>query len=182
MHQPEPSANSDRRDFVKKAAALATGAVATVLPLTAGLAVFLDPLRRSSAALEPIRVTTLEALPDDGIPRKFSIFASQSDAWNKYPQAPIGAIYLRRTADKTVEALNVVCPHAGCFVDFLPGRKGFFCPCHDSHFAIDGTIADQRSPSPRALDTLEVEIRNGLEVWVKFQNFQSGRPDKVPVA
>jgi menaquinol-cytochrome c reductase iron-sulfur subunit len=182
VQNPGPPSDSDRRDFVKKAAAVTAGAIATAVPICAGVAVFLDPLRRSSAALAPIRVTTLDALPADGIPRQFSIFANQVDAWNKYPQAPIGAIYLRRTADKSVQALNVVCPHAGCFVDYIAARNGFFCPCHNSHFGVDGKIADERSPSPRALDTLEVEIRNETEVWVRFQNFRAGRPDKIPLS
>lgn len=182
MRQPEIPTDPARRDFVKKAASIAIGAACTAVPMAAGVAVFLDPLRRASPAAEPIKVTTLEALPADGVPRKFSIFASRSDAWNRYPQAPIGAIYLRRTADKTVEALNVVCPHAGCFVDYVPSRNGFFCPCHNSSFGLDGSIADVRSPSPRSLDMLEVEIRDGLEVWVKFQNFRAGHAEKLPVA
>jgi hypothetical protein len=31
------------------------------------------------------------------------------------------------------------------------------------------------------LDDLVVEIRNGTEVWVKFQNFRAGTHDKIPV-
>ena len=107
--------------------------------------------------------------------------AGRVDAWNKYPNAPIGAIYLRRTGDGQVEALNVVCPHAGCFIDFLSGEKKFYCPCHNSRFGLDGAIADRKSPSPRGMDSLEVEVRNGTEVWVKFQNFQTGHSEKVPV-
>lgn len=182
MRQPEIPPDSERREFVKKAACVAIGAACAAAPITAGIAVFLDPIRRSSPVAEPIKVTTLESLPADGVPRKFSIFASRTDAWNRYPQAPIGAIYLRRTADRSVEALNVVCPHAGCFVDYMPSRSGFFCPCHNSSFGLDGSIADVRSPSPRPLDSLEVEIRNGLEVWVKFQNFRAGHAEKIPVA
>jgi hypothetical protein len=29
---------------------------------------------------------------------------------------------------------------------------------------------------------LETEVRDGKEVWVQFQNFQPGRPEKIPVA
>ena len=32
------------------------------------------------------------------------------------------------------------------------------------------------------LDGLQVEIRNEKEVWVKFQNFQTGHSEKIPVA
>ena len=108
--------------------------------------------------------------------------ANRSDAWNKYPHVPVGAVYLRRTGDKTIQALNVVCPHAGCFVDYVEDRKSFLCPCHSSSFALNGTIADPKSPSARPLDSLEVEIRNGAEIWVKFQNFRAGQAEKTPVA
>lgn len=172
----------DRRDFFKKSLAVAIGGASVVAPALAGLMVLTDPLRRKVSVGGPVKVTTLSALPDDGLPRKFSILADKVDAWNKYHDVPIGAVYLRRTGDGKVEALNVVCPHAGCFVDFSPHRGEFLCPCHNSSFTLDGKIADPKSPSPRPLDTLPVEVRGDGEVWVAFQNFQAGRPDKVPVA
>ena len=154
----------------------------TIAPIAAGARVLLDPLRRTGAGGQKIKVTNLDSLPKDGIPRKFAIFASRSDAWNRFPDAPVGAVYLRRTGDNAVEALNVVCPHAGCFVDFRAEKKGFFCPCHNSLFEMDGKVADPKSPSPRGLDTLAVEIRNGAEVWVEFQNFRTGTAEKIPAA
>jgi menaquinol-cytochrome c reductase iron-sulfur subunit len=30
------------------------------------------------------------------------------------------------------------------------------------------------------MDALEAEVRGG-DVWVKFQNFRKGSPDKIPV-
>ena len=71
-------------------------------------------------------ITTLDTLPKDGTPQKFAIIAGRVDAWNKLPNAPIGAIYLRRVGEKGVEAINVVCPHAGCFVDFRGRIDGIF--------------------------------------------------------
>ncbi|MDX1950610.1 MAG: Rieske 2Fe-2S domain-containing protein [Verrucomicrobiota bacterium] len=165
---------------MKKAGAVVIGGIATLIPAGAGFVVLTDPLRRGSGEANAVRVTTLESLPGDGIPQKFSILASRTDAWNRYPNAPIGAIYLRKSGDK-VQALNVVCPHAGCFVDFRAAAKHFFCPCHNSSFGLDGKIQDASSPSPRGLDELEVEIRNGNEVWVKFQNFHTGTAEKIPV-
>jgi menaquinol-cytochrome c reductase iron-sulfur subunit len=173
----------DRRGFFKKSLAVVIGGVITLIPAAAGLMVLLDPLRRKATLnTDPVKVTTLAALPDDGVPRKFPVLADKVDAWNKYRDVPIGAVYLRRTSDGKIEALNVVCPHAGCFVDYSSDRNKFVCPCHNSSFALDGKIADPKSPSPRALDTLAVEVRNNNEVWVTFENFQAGRPDKVPVA
>jgi len=181
-HEPKPNPPApERRNFLKEALILAIGAVATLVPLGAGLAVLFDPLRRKGNGGSKIRVTSLEALSKDGTPRKFPILASRTDAWNKYPDAPIGAVYLRRTSEGAVHALNVVCPHAGCFVDFREKNKDFYCPCHNSSFAVDGKIADPKSPSPRAMDELEVEIK-GSDIWVKFQNFRTGQAQKTPVS
>jgi menaquinol-cytochrome c reductase iron-sulfur subunit len=174
-------ADKERRVFLKASCTVAIGGVLAAVPGAAGLVVALDPLGRKAQSGEPIRITTLEALPTDGTPLRFAIVAERSDAWNKYPEIPIGAIYLRRTGDGAVQALNVVCPHAGCFIDYLAGQNTFFCPCHNSRFGLDGGIADEKSPSPRGMDSLEVEIREGREVWVKFQNFRTGRPEKTPV-
>jgi menaquinol-cytochrome c reductase iron-sulfur subunit len=177
-----PDPDEGRRDFLRQASAVVIGGIVTAIPIAAGLPVILDPLRRPSQAGQPIKVTTLDALPSDGLPRKFSIISSRSDAWTRYESVPIGAVYLRRLAGDQVEALNVVCPHAGCFVDYQPSKSAFFCPCHNSRFAQDGTIADKDSPSPRGMDRLEVELRDGKEVWVRFQNFRSGQAKQEPLA
>ncbi len=166
----------------QKSLALLLGAIAAAVPLAAGLLVATDPLRRKASARLDVKVTTLDALPADGVPRRFPVIAARTDAWNRFDAAPVGAVYLRRTADGKVEALNVVCPHAGCFVDYVAGSGTFRCPCHQSSFGVDGKIADTRSPSPRGLDSLAVDVKDDGSVWVAFQNFQAGRPDKVPVA
>lgn len=182
MSSPAPSDEDNRRDFFKKTSAVVAGGILALAPPLAGLPMILDPLRRKSAEGRLVKVTSLAALPNDGLPRKFAVLADRTDAWNKFPNTPIGAVYLRRTPEGKVEALNVVCPHAGCFVDFVASRPGFYCPCHNSAFGLDGGITDPKSPSARAMDTLEVEVRNKSEVWVKFQNFEAGKKEKIAVA
>ena len=49
-------------------------------------------------------------------------------------------------------------------------------------FDLDGRRTNEKSMSPRDMDTLEVEIRNQNEVWVKFQHFQKGIPAKIAQA
>jgi menaquinol-cytochrome c reductase iron-sulfur subunit len=174
------SETPSRRGFMKSLLAGLISGVIGLVPFAAGLVVFLDPLRRKSSAKGAVRVASLEALPSDGIPRRFSVLATRVDAWNKFKEVPIGAVYLRRTGDQ-IEALNVVCPHAGCAVDFLPEKGRYHCPCHNSSFTLAGKIDDPSSPSPRGLDSLEVQVRDRKDIYVDFRNFQAGRPDKVPV-
>ncbi|MFM1769616.1 MAG: hypothetical protein RJA22_2145 [Verrucomicrobiota bacterium] len=186
MNEPRPPspapAEPGRRQFLAKTAAVGAGAAALGTPLLAGLATILDPLGRKAAASEPVFVTSLSALPEDGAPRRFPILADRSDAWNKFPAVPVGAIYLRRLPGQQVQAYNVTCPHAGCAVEFRPEMACFLCPCHDSRFGLDGSRLDPHSPSRRPLDTLETEVRHGREIWVRFQNFEAGKAEKIPLA
>ena len=54
-------------------------------------------------------------------------------------------------------------------------KKGdfFACPCHGAKFELDGKRFPGPSESPRAMDALQVELRDG-EVWVKFERFATG--------
>jgi Rieske Fe-S protein len=178
--QCEHCQGTDRRGFFKKAACHVLGAILTLIPFGAGLAVWLDPARRKATGDQVVRVANLSALPDDGVPRKFAVLASRVDAWNRSPETAIGAVYLRREKGAKPRAFNVVCPHAGCFVDYLAARDGYLCPCHNSTFALDGKINDPKSPAPRGLDELEVEVRNETELWVKFRNYRAGVSEQIP--
>ncbi|WP_337169378.1 Rieske 2Fe-2S domain-containing protein [Gemmatimonas aurantiaca] len=170
----------DRRNFVTKAAAIVVGGLISVVAPVAGLLTFLDPLRRKSDTRGMVRVASLASLPENGEPRKFPVLDTLVDAWNKTENVPVGSVYVQKTGENTVRVLNSVCPHLGCSVGYRASTQGYFCPCHKSAFAVDGSIADPKSPSPRAMDELTAEVRDG-EVWVKFQNFRKGSPDKIPV-
>jgi menaquinol-cytochrome c reductase iron-sulfur subunit len=182
-HSSPPETSPGRRGFLKGFTAAVLGLSALLAAPLAGLRVWLQPLRKqkSSQGLW-VKVALLSAIPDDGSPRRFPIIADQVNAWTKQPNQSIGAVYLRKNPDsRQVEALNVVCPHAGCLVDYQQGDTTFHCPCHDSRFALDGAIASAGSPSPRGLDQLVAEVRSGTEVWVQFQNFRPGIEEKEPV-
>jgi len=183
---PQPS-----RRFVTKILALLVGGFAGLVPLAAGVGVFLDPLRsrrkrngtdgNSNDTMEGfLKVASLDALLV-GVPRRFVVIDDRVDAWNLFPNEPVGSIYLTRNHDNSVHALNWTCPHLGCFVGYDPDREVYQCPCHDSSFEIDGRIHNEKSPSPRGLDSLEVKIENGNEVWVKYQDFIGATSEKIPV-
>jgi menaquinol-cytochrome c reductase iron-sulfur subunit len=185
MNEPKKAAdlpNPGRRDFVKRVWAGIIGGVITLVPALTGLRFLLDPLHRKTGAGTAVRVASLEALPEDGIPRRFQVIADKTDAWNKFTGIPVGAVYLRRLKGGQLQAFNASCPHAGCSVSFEAKGNVYSCPCHKSTFDVAGAILDRSSPASRGLDSLDVELRGGKEIWVKFQNFQAGRPEKVPLA
>jgi menaquinol-cytochrome c reductase iron-sulfur subunit len=176
------NAPDDRRGFLVRLMAVVIGGLVTIFPFAAGLLVFADPWRRQATGARLVKVATLDDVPDDGIPRRFSVSENQVDAWNYYPNQPVGAVYLRRIAGHaTPEALQATCPHAGCMVDFLNSAHVFKCPCHNSSFQPDGQII-QPSPAPRPMDTLVCKVidRAGVkEIWVEYQNFYTGSADKI---
>ncbi len=172
-----------RRGFLTHILAAGIGLLVGTVPVLAGLAFFLDPLMRKKAGAAgdgflkmPV---TLEALEVNGEPQLVKIIMDKVDAWNTYLQQPVGSAYLRRTDKDKVVAFNSRCPHLGCTVDYKTAEKIYFCPCHASAFAVDGQ--KQNEIPPRGLDTLDVEVRNGSEIWVKFQQFRAGPSDKIPV-
>jgi Rieske Fe-S protein len=181
MNSSTPPPRGDaRRTFLAKAAAVTCGAAACAVPAAAGLAAFLNPLRVKTQAGQFLRLASLAMLPEDGAPQKFPVIAQRTDAWNRFPEEPVGAVFLRRAAADKVEALQVVCPHAGCYVAYDAKSNGFYCPCHAARFDISGKRLDPASsPSPRDLDVLQAEVRNGSEVWVKFENFRTGVAQKI---
>jgi menaquinol-cytochrome c reductase iron-sulfur subunit len=181
-HAASEAPASNRRDFFKKAAAVVVGGAVVGVPVAAGVNLLLDPLRRGQAGDAPfIPVVPFDAVPADGSPMQFPVKADRVDAWNQFRNVPIGAVFLKRVGP-TVKAFNVVCPHAGCFVQ--PKSDGsFLCPCHNSGFHPDGSLAPN-SVSPRGLDELEVRLDGppGQQiVTVKFQNFHPATSKKHPV-
>ena len=187
MSEPycKPPTNRNRRWFIKLWAGI-LGAVVGLIPILAGLPMLFDPLRRKGVAGKLVKVASLDALPKDGVPQVFPVLADRTDAWNKFPKVRIGAVFLRRTEDGTVKALNVSCPHLGCAVDYkgVGEHREFFCPCHNSQFKLDGSRKHPKSArSPRDMDSLEIDeakLQQG-EVWLNFQNFQPNKTDQIPV-
>jgi Rieske Fe-S protein len=178
-----PPPGGDRRRFFERVAAAVVGAVVGLPPLIAGAIVFLNPLKAKSSGARWVKLADLSSVPADGTPRSFPVILDRWDAWNYYPPAPVGAVYLiRPKGAKKPTAFTATCPHLGCFVEYRPAAGCFKCPCHDSVFATSGQMTS--GVSPRGMDTLEVEVRkgpSGPEVWVGFQNFQAGKPKKLPV-
>lgn len=169
-----------RRNFLLEFWAVVTGGIVGLFPILSGLAVFLDPLRKSKAAggAELVRVTQLESVPDDGVPRQFPVIKDRKDAWTYSPNERVGAVFLvRQPGSEEVSAFNVVCPHAGCFVGFDAANSQFQCPCHTSAFELDGARI-KPSPSPRDMDKLEVKTEEGW-VSVRFANYIPGKHDMI---
>lgn len=171
-----------RRSFLKSLAALATVGTAILAPLGAGLAFFLDPLLKRRVQILGsengyLFVANASQLPDDGSPMRFVLRADRADAWNVFRNRTIGSVYLRKIDSQNVLALNDICPHLGCKIEHKKADKSFLCPCHGALFEEDGKQVTH--VAPRNMDTLDVELRKDGSVWVKYQEFEGGKAQKV---
>ena len=176
-------ADPPRRSFLTKMAAVVVGGIVSVVPAVLGGGFFLTPLLRKKSEKEAgdgfIKLGKTESLVAGGEPQIFKVNGIKHDAWTTYAEAALGAVYLRMLENGDVTAFNAKCPHLGCAVGYKSDENAYVCPCHDSAFSLEGDRTNEIPP--RNMDTLEVEIRNDDEIWVRFVNYRSGTADKIPV-
>ena len=198
-----PVAETPRRSMLVHGITAILSFVIVAVPSTLGGLFFLDPiLRKKKATLGGgathgeiakkddagfIRLdVTKDSVPADGTPLAVTVKDDIIDAWNMFRDVPVGSIWLRKVGDGAILAFNSVCPHLGCSVDYVPADNHFYCPCHTSAFNLDGKKKNEIPP--RDMDVLEVAMRtngqddvNGVEIWVKFQNFQRATSEKIAI-
>ncbi len=186
------SEQPDRRSFCKTVLAAGCGAAAVALPIYGGARMALYPLQQEGLSGKEYPITTLDTL--DATPRAFPVVDTVKDAWVSSPNQSIGNIFVRKVTDESgnvvVEAFQTVCPHAGCRLKVAQQKNPktgeeemmFYCPCHADMFTLSGERIDpSTSKSARNMDSLETRVDENNRVFVKFQNFQLGCADKLPV-
>ena len=167
-------ATSDRRGFLKFLAGLFGSGIAAIatVPL---LGAALTPLiRRKDDDANLIR-----AIPEKdlivGVPRRVDLTAVVVDGWTR-SVGVVGAAWLLKKPDGSISALSSVCPHSGCSIG-QKSKATYGCPCHASAFSFEG--APLEGPSPRDMDPLPVEVKDGA-VFVKWMRFKIGVKDRRP--
>ena len=151
-------------------------AAAVAIPVAALLG---TPLKKRTVhgGEDPIAVAEFAKLPE-GVPVGVNVVApSRVDAWVRYTNLPLGRVWLVKRGER-VEALSSTCPHAGCFVDWEDKQQRFNCPCHASVFDLGGACVS--GPSPRAMDALATEVKDG-KVLVRFRRFRQASVEKIPI-
>ncbi|MEC4985571.1 MAG: Rieske (2Fe-2S) protein [Oscillatoria sp. PMC 1068.18] len=76
-----------------------------------------------------------------------------------------GVLVLSNPEDNSLTAVNPLCTHQGCTVDWKPEEKTLVCPCHGSKFTPTGEVVT--GPAARPLKTYEVKEEDNL-VLVKI--------------
>jgi menaquinol-cytochrome c reductase iron-sulfur subunit len=173
----------NRRD-VFRLGAIALGNVFGLALAVPGVRFLLDPLGKTGS-LGSFRVLSTLGQLKVGEPRAFAIIARKQDGWVKYPEEPVGSVWLVRQPEGSKEpvvALSAECPHLSCPIPLAPDGQSFLCPCHGANFTLEGQKVND--VAARGMDTLAVELSSAAdpEVLVKFERFQPQSAEKKPLA
>jgi len=168
-------ADSDRRGFLKALAGLFTAALATAAGVPVVGALLTPLLKKQPKAEGFLHAGPLDSF-ETGVPKRVELVSTLVDGWAR-SVGVVGAAWVLRKPDGSVTALSSVCPHSACSIG-LKSKEAYGCPCHDSSFKFDGE--PQSGPSPRAMDPLEVQVKDG-QVSVKWARFKIGVKERHEV-
>ncbi len=68
-------------------------------------------------------------------------------------------VFLIRTGDTTVTALDSTCTHLGCRVSWDAGTQELICPCHGGRYDRNGAV--KSGPPPAPLAAFDTRITDG---------------------
>ncbi len=139
----------DRRTFMTW---MGLGLLADCLPVA--IATSAEPRFRLAKARSDgfVAVGTLSELQRKGV-----IKTSQFSA------GPLLVIRNPQDTSKVI-AVNSICPHKGCEVDWKAQNSQFVCPCHGAKFKPEGTVV--KGPATKSLTSFKAKIE-GNSVLVK---------------
>lgn len=77
----------------------------------------------------------------------------------------VGEVLLVKTSvPGDLVAVNPICTHSGCTVEWKADTNKFVCPCHDSEFGVAGKV--EKAPATKPLKTYAVKVE-GEKVLIR---------------
>jgi len=150
-----PDAEMGRRKFLGGIIGVVAGAVAALVGLPA-IGYLVSPGLKKQNQGKWLTVGPVASLPI-GQPVGFPFSRKIKDGWVESTQT--GVAYAVTHDGQNVKVFSNVCTHLSCRVTWREEKGGFFCPCHDGLFSVDGAVL--AGPPPRPLDQFQTKIENG---------------------
>lgn len=119
-----------------------------------------DPCAADPCAADPCAATLDTSVRDDGFAALGTVAELDSAGFLASKSFPGGDVIAVRDPDNAdgVIALNSLCTHQGCTVDWAGSE--FACPCHGSKFSADGAVTS--GPATEPLSAYEAKIEDDL--------------------
>jgi menaquinol-cytochrome c reductase iron-sulfur subunit len=146
--------STTRRSFYSAAIA-GLGALMTAA-LAAPAAAYLLLKPRSQKQSDFVPAADLSQLTV-GKPEEVVFHRTRVDGWRVLNEK--STAWVVRKDDQNVVAFTPQCTHLACAYHWEEKDSKFFCPCHNSVFAIDGKVVS--GPAPRPLDRYVTKVDQG---------------------
>ena len=142
---------SGRRRFLERIIAVVQTTIGGTLGVVLGGAVLSPGLaRRAERWLSAGKVSDLTP----NTPTAVMLRVARQDGYAQVVERR--TVFLVRTGDSTVTALDSTCTHLGCRVSWDAGAKELLCPCHGGRYDSTGTVMG--GPPPAPLATFDTKI------------------------
>jgi menaquinol-cytochrome c reductase iron-sulfur subunit len=155
MTEIQPTVSSPgRRSFLVRAIVAIQATIGATVAFILGATTLAPSFSRRDPTW--LQAAELDALPDNQ-PVPVTLRVTRSDGYSQVVDRTI--VYLVRTGEQEVRALQSTCTHLGCRTSYDRKTKRIVCPCHGGVFDIQGNVVDGPPPSP--LPSLTTKIADG---------------------
>ena len=135
-------ADATRRRFLSRITNGIMGVIGGILAFIGGDAVLSSTVRRQENWLP---ASTLLDLPDNE-PTPVTLTVARLDGFREVIDRR--TIFLVKTQDSEVAAIDSTCTHLGCLVAWDSQAQLFKCPCHGGMYDRTGAVKDGPPPAP----------------------------------
>jgi menaquinol-cytochrome c reductase iron-sulfur subunit len=146
------SGDPGRRRFLARIITTIHAAIATALGIVLGGTVLSPLFGKQEENWLP--AGTLANLPEHD-PLPVTLRVAREDGYNQVISRK--NIFLLRTGDSGVMAIDSTCTHLGCGVRWDADEQLIKCPCHGGVYDRDGTVKSGPPPAPLARLATKVE-------------------------
>ena len=155
MTDDQPTATSlGRRTFLVRAIAAIHATMAATVAFLLGATILAPSFTRRDEAW--LHAAALDALPENQ-PVPVTLRVTRSDGYSQVVDRTV--VYLVRTGEDDVRALQSTCTHLGCRTSYDRKTKRILCPCHGGVFDLNGAVLE--GPPPAPLPTLSTRVQDG---------------------
>ena len=143
-----------RRNFLVRAIA----AIQATMGATVAFVLGATTLSPSFTRREPfwLHAADLESLPENQ-PVPVTLRITRPDGYSQVVDRTV--VYLVRTGEHDVRAMQSTCTHLGCRTAYDRKTKRILCPCHGGTYDTQGNVV--AGPPPAPLPTLTTKVDNG---------------------